>query len=87
MLFSCALPIHVITGGRDPHREWTHGKQGSPGIEPQTDAAMAALKRAGLTRVKRTLIPELAHSPARKQVLDFFEPYLRGEKERGAPWP
>ena len=82
-----ALPIHVITGGKDPHRQWTHGKRGSPGIEPQTDAALAALQRAGLTRFKRTLLPELGHSPARRQVLDFFAPYLRGEKERGDPWP
>ncbi|MGE0707880.1 MAG: hypothetical protein AB7N76_12775 [Planctomycetota bacterium] len=76
------FPLLILTGGKDPHRQWTFGKEGSPGIEPQTDAAMQALERAGHKRVKRTMIPELTHSPACQEVVDFLRPYLSGEKKR-----
>ena len=47
-----------------------------PGIEPQTDAAQALLRDLGYTRVQRTLVPGLAHTPAHAHVLDFLRPYL-----------
>lgn len=70
------LSIQILTGGKDPHRKWTHGKEGVPGIEMQTDAAVKALEAVGFTSVERTLIPELGHSPARKRVVEFFKPHL-----------
>ncbi|MBL4846518.1 MAG: hypothetical protein JKY65_13405 [Planctomycetes bacterium] len=79
------LPIYVITGGKDPHRRWTHGKEGRPGIEPQTDEAIQTLEAVGFSAVKRTLLPNLGHSPARAQVMKFFGPYLRGDRKRSDP--
>jgi len=73
---SLELPIQILTGGKDPHRKWTHGKEGVPGIEMQTDAAVKALDAVGFTKVERTLVPGLGHSPARKRVVEFFKPHL-----------
>jgi poly(3-hydroxybutyrate) depolymerase len=70
------LPIHILTGAKDPHRQWTHGKEGVPGIEMQTDAAVKALDALGFTKVERTLVPGLGHSPARKRVVEFFRTHL-----------
>ena len=83
------LPVFVITGGKDPHKTWTHGKEGSPGIEPQTVSALRTLEAVGFTRVHRLELPDLGHSPAHAKVLEFFRPYLSGERERAAPpvWP
>lgn len=84
-----ALPVFVITGARDPHKTWTHGKEGSPGIEPQTQAALQTLERVGFSRVRRLELPELGHSPAHAKVLEFLRPYLSGERSRAEPvgWP
>lgn len=71
------LPILILTGGKDPHRQWTHGKEGVPGIEMQTDAAVKALDAVGFSKVERTLVPELGHSPARKRVVEFFRLHLQ----------
>lgn len=70
------LPIQILTGGKDPHRKWTHGKEGMPGIEMQTDAAIKALDEVGFTKVERIMVPELGHSPARKRVVEFFKSHL-----------
>lgn len=80
-----AFPIHIFTGAKDPHREFTHGKKGSPGIEPQTDWAVKMLKSLAYPKFKRTMVPGLGHSAARKQVLDFFGPYMKGESKRTDP--
>lgn len=71
------LQILILTGGKDPHRKWTHGKEGVPGIEMQTDVAVKALDAVGFSKVERTLVPELGHSPARKRVVEFFRPHLQ----------
>ena len=56
-------PIYIYTGEQDPHRTWTHGKVGGvPGIEPQTDRAVAVLKDKGFTNVKREMLPGVKHS-------------------------
>jgi len=79
------LPIHILTGADDPHREHTHGDPNQPGIEPQTDLAERLLAELGYPNVRRTLVPGLGHSPARGRVLDVLRPYITGERERGDP--
>ena len=79
------LPIQILTGAKDPHRTYTHGNESMPGIEPQTDNAVAALEQVGFRKLKRTMLPDLGHSPARKHVVDFFRPYLDGTKQRSDP--
>jgi poly(3-hydroxybutyrate) depolymerase len=74
------FPIHIITGGKDPHRDLTYGKKGSPGIEPQTDWAVKVLKEIGYPRFTRNLVPDLKHSPARKKVLEALRPFLEGKQ-------
>jgi poly(3-hydroxybutyrate) depolymerase len=77
------FPIHVITGEKDPHREFTHGDKNIPGIEPQTDAAEALLKELGYPNYKRTMVPGMGHSGAHQQVIETFKPYWEGRKKRG----
>jgi len=56
-------PIVIYTGEKDPHAIWTHGKVGGvPGIESQTDRAIAALQAKGFTKVTRTKLPGVGHS-------------------------
>lgn len=55
-------PVFIVTGEKDPHRDFTHGNKEMPGIEPQTDAAMKALGDLGFTRVRRTMLPGVGHS-------------------------
>lgn len=55
-------PVVIYTGANDPHAVWTHGKEGSPGIEPQTDRAVEALKSKGFSNVTRTKLPGVGHS-------------------------
>lgn len=69
-------PIQILTGANDPHRDYTHGNKNSPGIEPQTDAAMDALKRLGFKNVRRTMLPGVKHSNCSKQVWDFCDEVL-----------
>ncbi len=66
-------PVHIMTGARDPHREFTHGNKNSPGIEPQTDNAMKALEALNFTNVKRTMLPGVKHSPCHAKVWDFCD--------------
>lgn len=50
-----------------------NGNRDSPGIEPQTDAAAAALARLGYARVERTMVKGSGHSPLRDQVWKFVD--------------
>jgi predicted esterase len=76
------FPIHLITGEKDPHREFTYGKKDSPGIDPQTDQAEALLKELGYPDYKRTMIPGMGHSAAEDHVINTLKPYLEGKKKR-----
>lgn len=67
-----ALPIHILTGEKDPHRHLTHGKT-PPGIEEQTDMAVAALGKLGFTSVRRTMLPGVGHSSCAQQVFAFAD--------------
>jgi poly(3-hydroxybutyrate) depolymerase len=71
------MPIHILTGAKDPHREWTHGKVGSPGIEPQTDAAEKLLKERGYTDVRRTMVPGVGHSALPGKVIEFIAEQIK----------
>ena len=62
--------ISIFTGEKDPHRDFTHGNQAMPGIEPQTDSAVKALESLGFTNVKRTMLPGVGHSSCAQQVWD-----------------
>jgi hypothetical protein len=66
-------PVRILTGEKDEHREFTFGKKDSPGIEPQTDNAVAALKTLGYTKVERTMLPGVGHSSCVPQVWKFVD--------------
>ncbi|MCG3136031.1 MAG: hypothetical protein HMLKMBBP_03826 [Planctomycetes bacterium] len=70
-------PVHILTGDKDPHREWIHGKVGGEkGIEHQSDLAEAELKRLGYTNVRRTMLPGVGHSSLPDKVWDFVDEVL-----------
>ena len=71
-------PVHVMTGEKDPHKEFTHGNPNSPGIEPQTDWAMKAFEENGFTKVKRTMLPGVGHSALPREVWKYVDE-VRGE--------
>ncbi len=61
--------IRILTGASDKHREWTHGKVGGvPGIEPQTDRAVEALKSLGYANFTRTMLKGVGHSNCATEV-------------------
>ncbi|MHC4134925.1 MAG: hypothetical protein ACYTDU_03035 [Planctomycetota bacterium] len=64
-------PIHILTGANDPHRDYTHGKKDSPGIEPQTDNAVATLERLGFSNFRRTMLPGVGHGNCAAHVWKF----------------
>lgn len=66
-------PVHVMTGEKDPHRDFTHGNKDSPGIEPQSDGAVKALEENGFTKVTRTMLPGVGHSPLPREVWEFVD--------------
>ncbi len=71
-------PIRIMTGAKDPHRTWTHGKvNGVPGIEPQTDHAVKALTELGFTDLTRTMLPGVGHSALAKQVWEWADKLVR----------
>jgi len=71
-------PILIYTGEKDPHRTWTHGKEGGvPGIEPQTDRAVAVLKDKGFTNVKRQMLPGVKHSSLHAKVWETADDLAR----------
>jgi hypothetical protein len=65
------VAIRILTGAEDPHRQWTHGKVGSPGIEPQTDRAEKLLKEWGYGSYTRSMLPNVKHSALQGEVLAF----------------
>ncbi len=66
-------PIHLMTGAQDKHRRFTHGNKNSPGIEPQTDRAVEALKRPGFANLKRTMLPGKGHGTLAPEVWAFAD--------------
>jgi dienelactone hydrolase len=66
-------PIKILTGEKDPHREFTHGNKAMPGIEPQTDAAVATLTRNGFRHVERVMLPGVGHSACPTEVWDLAD--------------
>ncbi len=56
-------------------RDKTHGKF-EPGIEDQTDWVMEAFEEQGLTNVKRTMLPGVAHSSLAKEVWAFVDGWV-----------
>jgi len=71
-------PIRILTGEKDPHRDFTFGNKDSPGIEPQTDRAVQALADLGYTHVTRTMLPGVAHSPCPREVWDIADELAKG---------
>ncbi|MGQ0614843.1 MAG: hypothetical protein ACT4PV_13995 [Planctomycetaceae bacterium] len=65
-------PVHILTGAMDPHKDLTHGKF-KPGIEEQTDAAVAALARLAFANVRRTMLPGMGHAPCAREVWAFAD--------------
>jgi dienelactone hydrolase len=66
-------PVRIFTGAKDPHREFTFGKKDSPGIEPQTDQAVAALQQLGFKDVTRTMLDGVGHSPCAMRVWEAVD--------------
>jgi dienelactone hydrolase len=61
-------PVRILTGEKDEHREFTFGNKDMPGIEPQTDGAVAALEKLGFKDVTRTMLKGVGHSACAAQV-------------------
>ncbi|MFH1228478.1 MAG: hypothetical protein V1701_11340 [Planctomycetota bacterium] len=76
------FPIHIFTGEKDEHREFTFGNKNSPGIDPQTNQAEALLKDFGYANYKRTMVSGMGHSAAEDQVINALKPYIEGRKKR-----
>jgi len=70
-------PIHILTGANDQHRDYTFGKKDSPGIEPQTDNAVATLERLGFSNFRRTMLPGVGHSNCAAQVWKFGDEVVK----------
>lgn len=68
-------PVLLLTGENDPHRDFTHGNEDSPGIEPQTDAAEQALAKLGYTNVTRRMV-KAGHSPLHAMAWEFVDEVL-----------
>jgi poly(3-hydroxybutyrate) depolymerase len=66
-------PVRILTGEKDEHRDFTFGKKDSPGIEPQTDRAVAALAELGFKDVTRTMLKGVGHSPCAAQVWEAVD--------------
>jgi hypothetical protein len=65
--------VRILTGAADQHRDFTFGNKDSPGIEPQTDRAVAALKELGFKDVTRTMLPGVGHSACGPQVWEAVD--------------
>jgi hypothetical protein len=66
-------PVHILTGEKDEHREFTFGKKDSPGIEPQTDRAVEVLQGLGYANVRRTMVKGAGHSSLPAEVWKFVD--------------
>jgi predicted esterase len=71
-------PVLLLTGENDKHRDYTHGDESQPGIEPQTDAAEQALAKLGYRNVTRRMVPA-GHSPLHEKVWEFVDE-VRGKR-------
>jgi hypothetical protein len=69
-------PVRILTGEKDPHREFTFGNRDSPGIEPQTDRACEILKGLGYAHVERIMVKGAGHSALPDQVWKFVDEVL-----------
>ncbi len=75
-------PVRILTGEKDEHRDFTFGNKDSPGIEPQTDRAVAALKELGFKDVTRTMLKGVGHSACGTQVWEAVDAASK-QKEGG----
>jgi dienelactone hydrolase len=73
-------PVRILTGAEDEHREFTFGKKDSPGIEPQTDRAVAALEGLGFKDLRRTMLKGVGHSPCAREVWEVIDEVSEGGK-------
>ncbi len=69
-------PIRILTGEKDPHREFTFGDRNQPGIEPQTDIACRTLKELGYANVQRTMVKGVGHAAQQGKVWEFVDEVL-----------
>jgi predicted esterase len=71
--------VFLMTGEKDPHRDFTHGDKNQPGIEPQTNLAEENLKKLGYTNVKRSMLPGVGHSALQAEFWKFVDEVLAGK--------
>lgn len=74
-------PVFLMTGEKDPHRDFTHGDRNQPGIEPQTNLAEEHLKRLGYTNVKRHMFPGVGHSSLHAEFWKFVDDVVKGARK------
>jgi predicted esterase len=72
-------PIHVFTGEKDEHRDFTFGDKNQPGIEPQTNRAFEAFTKLGYKNTKRTMVPGAGHASLPAQVWEFVDEVIAGK--------
>ena len=72
-------PVHVFTGEKDEHRQFTFGDKNQPGIEPQTDWAFEAFTKLGYAHTKRTMVPGSGHAALPRQVWEFVDEVISGK--------
>jgi len=78
------FPIHIITGGKDPHAKKIQRRGANiPGIDAQTEEALRQLRLLGYPNIKHTCYPEMGHSAACNRVIATLKPYILGQKKRG----
>ena len=71
--------VFLMTGEKDPHRDFTFGDKNQPGIEPQTNAAQENLTRLGYTNVKRFMFPGVGHASLHAEFWKFVDEVLAGK--------
>jgi dienelactone hydrolase len=69
--------VRILTGANDPYRDRV-GQE--PGIEAQTDEAVAAFERLGYRDVRRTMLPGVGHSSCVAEVWKAFDEATRKAK-------
>lgn len=71
--------VFLMTGEKDPHRDFTHGDKNQPGIEPQTNLAQENLAKLGYTNVKRHMFPGVGHASLHAEFWKFVDDVLDGK--------
>ncbi|MCE9636232.1 MAG: hypothetical protein K8T90_11070 [Planctomycetes bacterium] len=71
--------VLLMTGEKDPHRDFTFGDKNQPGIEPQTNNAQENLTKLGYTNVKRFMFPGVGHSSLHSEFWKFVDEVLAGK--------